>query len=285
MLLSAYLLYHPYCTNRSKFGVKDLGNFYLKRGLRIIPEYAVALFFAYLVGYFDSPIEMIVHLFGVHGMGHFWYMPVIMKFYLIAPVFLWIKTKVNSRGNILLLIVAIMLSSICNPYTSYTENSMELKWYLPVFLMGMLLAEVLDWLKKKDISECLYGDLLAIGCVGIGVMFLPYVREKLWEVPPSNWLQNKYIFYGGLWFFIIAGISLGKYMKRGMEKLRILTYIGKISFGIYLFHYVILAVVVRKSSDFWWYGGITLVMSVILAALVDSLKGNVIKRIRKRQLL
>ena len=52
MVLSAYLLYRPYCKEKRQFGIKDWGAFYIKRGIRILPVYFVVLIYIYIIGYF-----------------------------------------------------------------------------------------------------------------------------------------------------------------------------------------------------------------------------------------
>lgn len=61
-------------------------NYYLKKLLRLYPMYTAALLFALWIGVIPSFTDVIKHLFCLDGIGHFWYMPVIIKFYLSLPV-------------------------------------------------------------------------------------------------------------------------------------------------------------------------------------------------------
>lgn len=283
MVLSAYLLYSPYCREKKRFGIREWGAFYVKRGMRILPVYLVVLVLTYTIGYFTEIKEVILHLLGVHGIGHLWYMPVIMKFYLIMPVFIIIKTKVKPIWNVAILIVTMVLSAVLSPYREYVENSTELRWYLPVFVMGMLLAIMIEICRKWKMSDLYMYDIGVILCAFIGISFIPYVRERLWGMEPSSWLQNKYLLYGMLWSIIILCITFSRYIKFLLIKLKIISYIGKISFSIYLIHFPLLVELNKRYINTWKSGLITVVVSVIFAILINKLLEEPLERI-KRQL-
>lgn len=281
MVLSAYLLYFTRDDGNRQFGLHDLKIFYIKRFLRMIPTYIVVLIFSYLIGYFVIPKEIIYHIIGLHGVGHFWYMPVIMKFYLIMPLFLYLKVKIKKIYNFMILVILLIISLIYSPYTNYVENSIQLRWYLPVFLMGMLLAIIVEEMKKKKYLDSVYFDCFAIVCVLIGVGLIPYMRELLFGFEPSNWLQNKYLLFGILWSILVLSITLGKYIKKVFTKTILLQFIGKISYELYLFHFVILIMLMSRVQNTWINGFITIVCSTVLSIIVYYLLDKPIQKIKR----
>ena len=282
MVLSAYLLYRPYCSENRKFGWRDLGEFYIKRVIRIFPVYLVALIFSYVIGYFPTVDEILYHLIGVHGAGHFWYMPVIMKFYLVMPLFLWMRCKLHKEKSVVMLLLLMGISLVWKPYTEYIENSTELWWYLPVFFIGMLLAEMVSVGEKRKIKKAIWYDIVTFICVIVGILFMPYVRERVWGIAPSGWLQNKYLLYGSLWAIIILCISCSKYMKAFLEKAKVLGYIGKVSFGVYLFHYPVLMKLSGNYESVWINGIITIISSIALATVVRYGVEKPIEKVKRK---
>lgn len=280
MVLSAYLLYRPYCREKRRFGIKECSIFYIKRAVRILPVYCVVLIWTYIIGYFTEIKEFFFHLIGLHGIGHLWYMPVIMKFYLVMPVFIIIKNMMKPIWNIVVLIVMLILGAVLNPYNEYVENSTELKWYMPVFIMGMLLAIIIGKGKKRQIANLKCYDLGVVFCIVIGGLFIPYMREKIWGMEPSGWLQNKYLLYGGLWAVIILCITFGKVIRNLLNKSKFLSYIGKISFSIYLIHYPILMELTRKHTNIWMNGLIVIVLSIVFASVINQFVEKPLERVR-----
>lgn len=281
MVLSAYLLYRPYCKGKRQFGIKDWGVFYIKRGIRILPVYFVVLVFAYIIGYFTEIKEIFFHIVGVHGIGHLWYMSVIIKFYLLMPIFIIIKNKVKPIWNAIILIIIFALSALLSPYREYIENSTEIRWYLPVFVMGMLLAMLIEVCRKRKLADSHRYDIGIILCILVGISFIPYMREKLWGIEPSSWLQNKYLLYGMLWSLIILCITFSRYIKFLLAKSKILSYIGKISFSIYLIHYPLLVCLSKTYVNSWRNGLITIMVSIALAAVINKLIEEPMEKVRR----
>jgi len=238
MLISGFLVLRE----EKKFSFCDLKNYYINRILRIYPSFLIALILGLALGLFNGE-DLRDMLFFRSAWHHFWYMPVIIVFSLIAPVFRLFYSFVRDRFTnsklimASILIVGIVAFSFLFPFTSYPENSIEIKWYLPVFMIGMLLAlleTVLSGMKKKRM------DLLAlIGMIMI-IIETPFMREVLWGIPPSGYLQNKYLYMACAWSLVFVGLMGGEVCRKVLEKCRVLQYIGSISYEVYLFHYPIL---------------------------------------------
>lgn len=167
---------------------------------------------------------------------------------------------------VILLSVAVILALLF-PYTDYPENSIELYWYMPIFIVGMLLAFLFTKIGDK---RTLSGDVFVIfGIIGIFI-FTPFFRELLWGYEPSGYLQNKYLLIGFLWALIFVGIFCGKYIGEWLDNCRILQKIGGISFSIYLFHYLILDKINLYISNMLIKGLMLIAISVILSVLVNK---------------
>lgn len=99
-ILSGFWSFYPYCKNNSGFETGNILAFYVKRIFRIYPSYIIVLSFCVLLGYPDMDFHMLIkHILLLQGIGHFWTIPVEMKFYLIVPLILYICTKMLGGGG------------------------------------------------------------------------------------------------------------------------------------------------------------------------------------------
>ena len=57
---------------------------------------------------------------------------------------------------------------------------------------------------------------------------------------PSSFLQNKYWLLGLIWAVVLWSIANGKYLKKWLDNSRFLNFMGKISYSVYIIHYIML---------------------------------------------
>ena len=101
------------------------------------------LFVCGVLPYFTKK-EVVKHAVLAQGAGHFWTVPVEMKFYILVPILFAILSKCNKRTRIFVLSCVAALLAFIFPYVSYVENSIRIVWYLPVFIIGMITAELYE---------------------------------------------------------------------------------------------------------------------------------------------
>lgn len=274
MLLSGMLLILPYIENKDKrFLWKELPLYYQKKIVRIYPSFICALLVAYLMGFF-SIADFSKYVFCRGAWGHFWYMPVIVKFYGVAPVFLvgfsLLKKYIPKFANIIQILILILMFcffSIAFPYSTYIENSTALYWYIPVFIVGMLVAFLLSSVKTIRVSSAGM-DCLTVIAVSSILIVTPVFRKLIWRMEPSGYLQNKYLYMAFCWSVIIFAVSRGRIAKEILEKSKFLRVLGSISYEVYLIHYLILNKIVQYSSSFWLQALLTTVCSLMFASLL-----------------
>lgn len=273
MILSGYFLLLPYSTSKKNFGLKDIFPYYLKKLVKLFPIYILTLFVAYRFGFILGLKGIVEHLTLQSGWGHLWYMPVIIKFYIISPIFLMLfcilKKYLKNKGIycyiIVLLSICIFLS-LKFPYTAYIENSIDLKWYLPVFVMGMLVALIYSIL-NKHLNNSFVFDILALCALVMIVIQTPVFRKILYNMPPSRFLQNQYLYMGLFWSIFLFTASFGKLFIKLFTYSKILQKAGEYSFYIYLSHYIILIKLRALYPDFSQRGTITIASSIGFAII------------------
>lgn len=268
MIFSGFWFLYPLCQRQQALNGRNLMGYYGKKIIRIMIPYLAVLLISMGLGFIPDGKELLRHLLLIDGFGHFWYMPVIMKFFLIAPLFWLLQQMIRNKKWLFAIIAGIGIAlSIVFPFTAYTENSTQLRWYVPVFLMGMLLA--ISWEAWNNWKENSVGaDAIVLALVVILFSLTPWFRQKLWGIEPSAYLQNKYLLMGGLWCLIILGIVKGKIWKAWLNKSRILQWIGEISFPLYLIHFPILMRL--NATEIGWAKKviIVLVTSILLASIL-----------------
>ena len=270
IIFSGFWFLYPLCQKKSPLNVQNLMSYYVRKIIRIMIPYLAVLLISMGLGFISDGKELLRHLLLVDGYGHFWYMPVIMKFFLIAPLFWLLQQIIKDRKWLFAVIAGIgIVLAVAFPFTTYTENSVQLCWYVPVFLMGMLLAIIWEfWSSRKQ--NRLEADALVLVLVVIMISLTPWFRQKLWGIAPSAYLQNKYLLIGGLWCLIILGIVKGRIWIKWLDKSRILQWIGEISFPLYLIHYPILMRL--NATETGWAKRVIMVLvaSVSLAVILHS---------------
>lgn len=280
MLLSGYLLLQCYVVDGSKeFKIRDIPKYYLRKIIRLYPMYMVVLTLSVILGIITFK-SLIKHLLLLEAYGHFWYMPVIIKFYIIAPIFLvlfsYIKKKFNKDKALYIftffIFILTILFSICFPFTKYIENSIKLYWYMPVFLIGMLIACSEGYTYKKFEIMSIITLILAI--IGI-VIVTPLSRKILFNIEPSKYLQNKYIYMTICWGFILYGIKNIEKLNNFFNKATILQKLGSISFEIYLIHYIILMKLEIYNIRFSIKAILTIIITIILSIIIHYIDKKV----------
>lgn len=284
-ILSAFLLTIQWL-NKKDIKIKEVIKFYIKRFFRIFPCYIVILLVALFINYIPDVKTLIKHIFLLEGMGHFWTIPVEFVFYLIIPIIMFIVFKIrNEKLSMGFLIVLCIVTAIISPYTQSIENSINIRWYLPVFIIGMITSIIYRKLEQKKREPKLFFDIVVLIVLIIMIISVPYFRNLLFKIPPDSYLQNKYIFFGIGWSIIILAIQNSKYIINVLNKAKIFIYIGKISFPLYLVHYIILSKISVEANilvKFVLVFLISFIISIIMNKLIELPMIKFAKQINKK---
>jgi peptidoglycan/LPS O-acetylase OafA/YrhL len=269
-MLSGFLITFLLIQEKLKRGNIAVGKFYLRRVLRIWPLYFVTVFIGFYFLPFllrhwgflsslhhypnliqaletgsDSPIyyflffvpNLAMQFFpAVAGASHLWSIGVEEQFYLFWPLIFLIK---KIRVQLFFITIIALL-----PFLSYAMNQIP----------GG--AQWADWLKYFPFFWMAFG--------GIGAFVFHYFQDQLSEIfklfNRSSWLfvllffvssllvkTNDYLF-GLMGLLLILRFSIGyQWIPR---RVPLLPFLGKISFGLYIYHPAVMFVVI---SAFQYY--------------------------------
>ena len=252
-VLSGFLITRILLVNRDKYNSKDenkfvlIKNFYTRRFFRIFPIYYLLLFFLFAIDFkntrelfpwlitYTSNIYQSINNIYIGDFNHFWSLAVEEQFYLFWPfVILFIKPNKTFLAIILTIILAIFVRA----YLYFFID----KWVATAFFtlscmhalgLGAFLAYVK--LYKPKIGTFLSKPLWLYLAAGIYVctLTLQYTLELDWF---------KQIFDDFL-FAIVATLIILKASEDGFKGItkyilehKFITYLGKISYGMYVFH-------------------------------------------------
>lgn len=143
-VLSAFLLSYKF--RQTGFGSWVVLEYAVGRTLRIIPLFIVAVVFYRFFGSAGIDSWDLAHdaILFEKGFVHLWTVPVEFKFYFILPLFAFVVVKarawLGSKGVLALFVVTVVLHQVIWPFWGTEINSTQLRWYLPCFLVGVLLG-------------------------------------------------------------------------------------------------------------------------------------------------
>ncbi len=276
-LISGFLLYRPFVVaHLSKAPRPGTRSFWVRRILRIVPAYWVALFFATTVfsagpgiGPGGWKAYVIHYLFlqiyfqhqNLTGISAAWSLCVEMSFYLFIPLYawwigrkreLWSATKMLTYelGGVVVLIAIsfiyrIILLQVIGQHGIYARLAMVwLPANLDLFGLGMALAIVSAWFHHQDFEPKIFSHrafpwvswILSMGC------FVAVANIGLPTLPiyiPSTIELLRQTLYGGFAFFLLLPAVFGP-PHRGLIRRGLQLWpvaaLGVISYGIYLWH-------------------------------------------------
>lgn len=263
LLLSGVGMYH------SLSKCNDIGNFYKKRAMRILPSYLpfILLWFVWRAkSELMNPIDILKMVFGNLFMtGYFkdvhlqfnWYVQIICWLYLLSPVLyqLIIRCK-NSFQKVGIVLIGFGMGI---PYLYDIDHLMGVS-RIPIFLIGMIWAHENHTRKAEEVAPA-KKSLLRIGVIVlslVGIMlFLWYYKRDV----------NMLWLYGLWWYpFILITPGLCYVLSMIMDffaKFKVLKfllvpfkYIGLASFEIYLVHIDIFKWIMNVGTGVtnlhWW---------------------------------
>ncbi|MFN8416204.1 MAG: acyltransferase [Cytophagaceae bacterium] len=259
-------------------------NFYIKRILRIFPLYfSFLILYYYVFSYFkilpeSNFIEQLPYWCNYQnialtfkwrnfGPNHYWSLAVEEHFYLIWPLLTYlVNLKDIKKVAIILIIFSVLVRifMVLNGYSTFyfTITRMD------SILVGAIIA-TLDFnltLNKILKSKSIYILFL------ISFIIIVYLYITLGSNGNSLILCVKDLFYNFSYGLLIAYLVVNRdsFVSYVFERDWI-CYLGKISYGIYIFHPIIL-LIIRKYFDFNL--GVNLSLTLVVTIILSSFSFN-----------
>ncbi len=289
--LSGFLITYLLMIEKERTNTVAVGKFYLRRVMRIwplyflvvifslfvaphieflsIPEYDIATVQAHLwikafLFLFFLPNLLMVGLGIIPFAGQTWSIGTEEQFYLMWP---WIMKKATNKMNVLLAIITIYLvvSGLLNANLSDGYIYQLARRFWGVFNIDIMaiggVASVLVY-EKRDILKLLFTKTtqyvnlaIIILLIGLGVHF-PILHFEI---------------YGVLFTILIMNLASNPKSILNLEN-KTLKYAGKISYGLYMYHSLVILIVLKTLQKMDMYHDyllypLSVVFSVLLATL------------------
>ena len=231
-------------TDANRFSI--IKNFFARRALRIFPIYYLLLFFLFIINYPDvrqyfwyyatyTSNLLPYHTNTWNRYCHTWTPSVEEQFYLLWP---WLIIFVNNR-NLKYIFLAAVLTGVLSTYISVSVQG-HMEPFLvfnnfDAFGLGGLYA----WCMRNDKHNRLFIKTLKI------FVIIPIAMCFYWRMGVMNNTALPFYFLVktcnsivALWLIVLVvnnkSARVGKYILGN----KVVNYIGKISYGIYLYHFV-----------------------------------------------
>jgi len=280
-LISGFLLYRPFVSAHLAGVAKPrTGAFWLRRLLRIVPAYWVALFFATTVlhvskmgaggwtAYVNHYLFLQIYYYSQwrYGLSQAWSLCIEMTFYLFIPLYAMAigrrqatrnpsrRMKIEIIGLLCLVVVSFAWRIFCLSHKGNQGDTgqLGLLWlpaYLDLFACGMLLAVVSSWTHQHS-SEPRWitrrwvpwvsWGLAALSFYAVCHMGMP-IKPIYTQTFPDLLRQSLYESFA---FFLILPAVFGPQNKGLIRKtLRWwpVASLGAISYGFYLWHEAVMS--------------------------------------------
>jgi peptidoglycan/LPS O-acetylase OafA/YrhL len=309
-LLSGFLLFRPWSAAAMSGGAGPSTRTYFRRRLwRILPAYLVlvVVVLAMMPGIEVHPKHWISHLtltqiywpdLLINGLTQSWSLATELSFYLVLPALAWWVGR-RHRGDVdastrrqLLLLAACALVALgwlvmrtLTPAQDFPVLNMWLPNFMDWFAVGMAFAVVHNRLRQPDPPVWMrrlnaLADDPAVCLVVAGALFLlattplagPY---SFGEGSTSQAVMRHYLYLGASAALVMPGFlgTEGWGQWRALLASPLMTYLGTISYGIFLWHLFVLETGSRLvgidsfTGWFWILWPLTVVGSVAFAHL------------------
>jgi peptidoglycan/LPS O-acetylase OafA/YrhL len=267
-LISGFLLYRPFLVARRGGTPLRLPPYAKRRFLRIVPAYWAALTIFIAAGFVSGVTAhnwWIFYSFGQvyssdtvrGGIGVAWTLAVEVTFYAVLPVFAWLAGKLGRgarsvAGDVLLLVVLSAASLVIRADTSPVDVvalstlATNFLW----FALGMGVA-VLSIVLEDRAAPAWFGGLLPrawplVSWTVAGLLFVLLhavaVGSIVFSASVTEVVAN--VLYGLVALFILLPAAFGEARGgavRGVLRVRPLAWIGLVSYGVYLYHTIVIA--------------------------------------------
>ena len=284
-VLSGFLITSLLMKDRSTNQKNLFKRFYRRRALRLLPAlYAllIADFFVSRWENFPGDIQWrttwhailflnnwnIVNNFGEaqNDLGHLWSLGIEEQFYLIWPLTIWLlaKLKIPSKMMIPLilfasLVVMVHRTSLWNDGTSWIILYIRTDTRLDSLLIGAMFAYVY---RHFQVPSKILNSVATLSLMGL--VYIKYVLDKSPFIFEMGWT-----IIALLAGFIILSVAEGVFFVQKVFTWRPLTMIGKVSYGLYLWHMPIFLLFGRHVTS--GSRPLRLLIGIIIASVVTSL--------------
>ena len=297
-VLSAFLLTYQFFEKgvQSAFTAPALANYFWRRALRVLPLFYLVVFVSGITTrFFSSDLggvgfpytltlrEMVAHFLLLEGTSVLWSIPVEFKFYFLLPLIAGGILLTGRKGVGLDVIMAASLIALVQywfPTTALNLGTVDLRYFLSVFVIGSLCASIA--FKVPFDQHPHIASAVAWTIATIIILTIPSIYSAVIRPVPAGYFQKSLLLYAILWAaFLYMALHAGGWL-RSLLTSRFLVFMGRISFSVYLLHFPILRICHKVAPEGRWVGALAFALVLGLATASYRLIERPLSRIRMR---
>lgn len=230
----------------------SLRSFYIKRALRIFPIYYLTIIACGFLFSWDGIGYLAIYganyyfsfYDSVHPLAHTWSLSVEEHYYLLWPVVIYLFSLTKIKKYTLPIIITLVIGFIISAYLTLSEEVVDNMLYMGTQfrILSLGLGSMLAFYEQKLVRIKKATVRTSILLTGLTFYILVIVaHEGIFEaIAPTRVLQLFLFSLSSLFLFVFVLLQENK--KNSFNDLfnnKPIKFIGKISYGIYLYHYPI----------------------------------------------
>ena len=273
-VLSSFLITTLLLNEQKSTGTISLKNFYFRRILKIWPLYYLIIFLGFFVlpnvEFFQMPAyqyrfgdvngntflpNFMLYFFGISSMGrtlfgdiafvsHTWTLATEQLFYLLWPMVLIYFSKRLLTAMLLIILLYHVTSyflvtkyAYAIPYSRYIFSFLS-GIYIPCMAFGGIFAVVLN--RKMRLLSLLHHPI---------IFYASLIASVLLSFVIKNFTIYHYGLYSVLFGIIILNLASNPKFSNVLEN-RVTNYLGTISYGMYMYHPIIIFIAIKVALIF-----------------------------------
>lgn len=298
-LISGFLITYILIEEKKRFGKINIKDFMIRRSLRIWPLYFFLIAITpFLVSWLDTPSPDYVpnilflnnfqtiktHLW-TYPFGHFWSICIEEHFYLVWP---FIIAFVPNKRLMPVFIFFIVFSILFRLYSAITLDDTWHVLYLNTLsrMDVLVIGAVGAYYYSLKAFNFRLNRWVRYALIFLLILALSIEPVELW----TNYFQASFkkFFTISIFSVLLLDYNFNSNFKHILPGKNIFRYLGKISYGIYMYSNIIILVVIKKfmwtfnSSNIWFYIFLIVSLSIIIPIISYELVEKHILKINKR---
>lgn len=290
-LISGFLITYLLLTELKQRGKIHISNFYIRRLLRIWPLYFLIITLTPFIANWTDSTEphywwnilfannYIAIFKGIHepGLAHFWSICVEEHFYLLWPILLYF----TPTKKLPMLFSSIIFLSIVSRWYYFSTSP---NWLIHTQLNTLCRMDTLaigSWLAWMTIHKPFQVKSSAwIRALVYSILILLFCFDDSHQTDSFFLVAFKRLIYTAIFSFLLLNYLFNPNAWFNFKKKNILHYLGKISFGIYMYHNILFGMLFQKViwpyklDGFWWfwfvYLSIVILISIVSFELMEK---------------
>lgn len=254
--------------------IQKIFGFYKRRSNILLPYiFATIIYYIYLSWpSFDFKI-LLSKIFNFSGSYHLYFVQVIIQLYLIFPFIFIILGKIrNIYYKIIILAIINLISFKIIPLNNQPWNYQNFLAPLAIAYLPVFTSAIIFFSQSKNIQKWI--SYIAVAIYILMEIFL-FLSGGVFAINIPN-------FYLSLWsitLLLTVKLASDLFSKYKTKTVELLSYLGRKSLPIYLYHFLILKILSKSSLS---QKGLFFILSICLSVVISLAIDNIYTRLKIR---